>query len=140
MEWKRNAAVGDYFGRRLRQLGLHQNTLASYLNLSPSALSRKLKGEIGFRREEIIAACNFLSIKLEAIPHEVIDIDRDFPAFEVLPELDEHDTMARVIYEALSSLSDHDRKDAYFGIALVLDGMPGQERNVRILRQAAGRT
>ena len=60
--------------QRIKEKGLKINAVAKWLDISPSYLSRKLKGKRNFRPEELGLLANYLQVDIkefyEEQPHQ----------------------------------------------------------------------
>jgi transcriptional regulator with XRE-family HTH domain len=114
---------------KLREKSYTRKLLARVLGKTPSAITRKMKGETAFTDDEVHKISQFLHI----------------PAFlnYPLPELDApsssetYDPGVKVFHDAVSLLSLHDKKDMYFVIAVYVEAKLPRSNFGTILRELA---
>jgi transcriptional regulator with XRE-family HTH domain len=113
---------------RIQELGLRQAQIASYLGLTQGNLSQRLAGKIRFTLDELAKLLPLLGLSLLPLPQQ--------PASTPDPAI-------MLIANALSELSDTDRREFLLMVAVVLESKlqePARSQVCEALRILASRS
>lgn len=111
---RRQEKVRQLIERRLSQLRLKQKAIAAFLEVSPSAITRKMKGENPFTDEEVRKLSDYLNMPdLFEYPTMMGDDTNPY---------ERYDPGVRVFGNAVMHLAEKDKAEIYFVLALLLEG------------------
>lgn len=103
MSIRRQDTIRQLFADKLRDLRLHQKTLVPVLGVSPSAITRKMKGETPFSDDEVQRVSRFLNIP-ELFHYPIVEKE----LHSITPP---YDPLAKVIHDGVILLTSHDKKE-----------------------------
>src|SRR5262245_59509051 len=129
MSARHQETIRQLFMAKLRELGLHQNTLATVLDVSSSSITRKLSGEYPFKPEEVQEIAKFLDIPA-LLTYPVI-------AQELPRVAQPYDPAAHLINQGMSLLASQDRKELLSMLAFIFAHTLPQSNIGPILRSLA---
>lgn len=113
MSMRQQETIRQLFQAKLRELNLHQKTLAPVLGRTPSAITRKMKGETPFNEEEIRKISRFLNIP-ELFHYPVLDRDLHLTT-------PPYDPVAKVLHDGIILLPSRDKNEIVSFMAFVFE-------------------
>jgi hypothetical protein len=126
---RRQDKIRELIDEKLRALHLHRKDLVPVLNISASAITRKMQGTTPFTDVEVQALSDFLQIPdLLAYPAK-LGVKK--------PGYAPYHPAVKVIDEGLSLLSVRDQGEIYFVVALLLELKSPSTNHGQILRALA---
>jgi|RhiMetdeSRZDD1v2_1073273.scaffolds.fasta_scaffold334201_1 transcriptional regulator with XRE-family HTH domain len=112
--------------QRIMELGLRQGEVAKYLGLDQASLSRRLAGQTSFTLEELVKLFPLLALSPLPSPEQTAHVA---------------DPAIVLVAQALSQLSDQDRREFLLTAAIILEGKlrePARSQVCGALRLLAG--
>jgi hypothetical protein len=129
---RRQDKIRQLIDERLRELHLPRKALVPVLNVSASAITRKMRGETPFTDDEVKKVSAFLRIP-DLFDYPTLDVD-------LVPAYETYDPGLKVLNDAMILLPSREKNEMYFILAVLIEGKLPRTNFGPILRALAAQT